>query len=136
MTPVATKQVGADDASVFRPGRVVRPGRRPSIRFLGGAGTVTGSKFLLTSAVSTVLIDCGLFQGRGFSVHADQAELVAWLATAPGPPRTCFVVHGEPSASAGLADAIHDRLGWRAIVPSDELVLLGRRASKPEGVSP
>ena len=74
---------------------------------------------------------------EGFSVHADQAELVEWLATAPGPPRTCFVVHGEPGASAALADAIHDRLGWRAIVPSDdELVLLGRRPSKPEGVSP
>lgn len=134
MTPVATEQLGADDASVVRPGR---PGRRPSIRFLGGAGTVTGSKFLLTSAMSTVLIDCGLFQGRGFSVNAHQAELAAWLATGPGPPRTCFVVHGEPSASAGLADAIHDRLGWRAIVPNDdELVPLGRRASKAEGVSP
>ncbi len=38
-----------------------------TIRFLGGAGTVTGSKFLLTSVEdekkSFTLIDCGLFQG-------------------------------------------------------------------------
>lgn len=34
-----------------------------SIQFLGGAGTVTGSKFLVTSRDSRVLIDCGLFQG-------------------------------------------------------------------------
>ncbi|HUY19231.1 MAG TPA: MBL fold metallo-hydrolase [Candidatus Binataceae bacterium] len=33
------------------------------LRFLGAAGTVTGSKFLLTAGDSCVLIDCGLFQG-------------------------------------------------------------------------
>jgi len=33
------------------------------ITFLGGAGTVTGSKFLLTYLDTHVLIDCGLFQG-------------------------------------------------------------------------
>lgn len=34
-----------------------------SITFLGAAGTVTGSKFLVTSGETSVLIDCGLFQG-------------------------------------------------------------------------
>ena len=40
-------------------------GRRqlPSLTFLGGAKTVTGSKFLLDSGGTRVLIDCGLFQG-------------------------------------------------------------------------
>jgi metallo-beta-lactamase family protein len=33
------------------------------VRFLGAAGTVTGSKFLLTYAGNQVLLDCGLFQG-------------------------------------------------------------------------
>jgi len=33
------------------------------IQFLGGAGTVTGSKYLVTAARSRVLVDCGLFQG-------------------------------------------------------------------------
>lgn len=33
------------------------------IKFLGGAGTVTGSKFLLTIDDYNLLIDCGLFQG-------------------------------------------------------------------------
>jgi metallo-beta-lactamase family protein len=31
--------------------------------FLGGAGTVTGSKTLLTVGSSSVMVDCGLFQG-------------------------------------------------------------------------
>lgn len=33
------------------------------IRFLGGVGTVTGSKYLVEGNRSRVLVDCGLFQG-------------------------------------------------------------------------
>ncbi|MFI1865304.1 MBL fold metallo-hydrolase RNA specificity domain-containing protein [Streptomyces jumonjinensis] len=37
---------------------------RPSLlTFLGGVGTVTGSKFLVEGEHSRVLVDCGLFQG-------------------------------------------------------------------------
>ena len=35
----------------------------PILTFLGGAGTVTGSKFLVEIAGQAVLVDCGLFQG-------------------------------------------------------------------------
>jgi metallo-beta-lactamase family protein len=34
-----------------------------SITFLGGTGTVTGSKYLFENAKQRVMIDCGLFQG-------------------------------------------------------------------------
>jgi len=34
-----------------------------SIRFLGGAGTVTGSKYLVDTGSTRILVDCGLFQG-------------------------------------------------------------------------
>ncbi|MFT6264442.1 MAG: metallo-beta-lactamase family protein, partial [Oleiphilaceae bacterium] len=33
------------------------------IKFLGGAGTVTGSKYLLTIDDKKILVDCGLYQG-------------------------------------------------------------------------
>jgi len=33
------------------------------IKFLGATGTVTGSKYLLTSGAAKILVDCGLFQG-------------------------------------------------------------------------
>ena len=36
---------------------------RPTLRFLGAAGTVTGSKFLVDTPGARVLVDCGLFQG-------------------------------------------------------------------------
>jgi len=42
----------------------VRAGPLPPIlRFLGGTGTVTGSRFLVETANARVLVDCGLFQG-------------------------------------------------------------------------
>lgn len=34
-----------------------------SLTSLGGAGTVTGSKHLITYGSTRILIDCGLFQG-------------------------------------------------------------------------
>ena len=37
--------------------------RAETVRFLGAAGTVTGSKHLLSIAGRRVLLDCGLFQG-------------------------------------------------------------------------
>jgi metallo-beta-lactamase family protein len=53
-----------------------------------------------------------------FSVHSDAAETLEWLARAPRPPRTVYVVHGEPGSAASLARSISDELGWTAVVPS------------------
>ncbi|MGZ8253025.1 MAG: MBL fold metallo-hydrolase, partial [Methylophilaceae bacterium] len=33
------------------------------IKFLGATGTVTGSKYMVTSGKKHILVDCGLFQG-------------------------------------------------------------------------
>jgi metallo-beta-lactamase family protein len=60
-----------------------------------------------------------------FSVHADAAELIAWLRTATSEPSGVFVVHGEVAASRALQARIEDELDWAAIVPRpDELVRL------------
>ena len=37
--------------------------RHPGLTFLGAAGTVTGSKFMIDTGAARVLVDCGLFQG-------------------------------------------------------------------------
>lgn len=52
-----------------------------------------------------------------FSVHADAAELLAWVASARKIPDTVYVVHGEPAASKALANAITKSLDWTAVVP-------------------
>lgn len=36
---------------------------RPGLRFLGAAGTVTGSRYLVEAGSRRILVDCGLFQG-------------------------------------------------------------------------
>jgi metallo-beta-lactamase family protein len=51
------------------------------------------------------------------SVHADQQELLNWLATAARPPEALYIVHGEPHASAALQARIEDELGWPAVIP-------------------
>jgi metallo-beta-lactamase family protein len=64
-------------------------------------------------------------QVHWLSVHADAGELVDWLGTADAPPRACYVIHGEPQASAALVRLVRERLGWLAVAPRDnERVLL------------
>ncbi|TCC30743.1 MBL fold metallo-hydrolase RNA specificity domain-containing protein [Kribbella speibonae] len=53
-----------------------------------------------------------------FSAHADSDELVSWLSSAPRPPETVYVVHGEDHARAELARRIQDELDWTAVTPS------------------
>jgi len=45
------------------------------LSFLGGATTVTGSRFLLTTARARVLIDCGMFQGGPNEVIRNRVPL-------------------------------------------------------------
>ncbi len=54
------------------------------LEFAGGAGTVTGSKYIVRTERATVLLECGLFQGRrresfdrNRSLPVDPAELDA-----------------------------------------------------------
>jgi metallo-beta-lactamase family protein len=51
-----------------------------------------------------------------FSDHADTPELLEWLHTFPSKPVVTYLVHGEPSASSKLRDAITKDLGWNVQV--------------------
>ncbi|MBN8486306.1 MAG: MBL fold metallo-hydrolase [Burkholderiales bacterium] len=46
----------------------------------------------------------------GYSAHADQAQLLAWVATLPKPPRELRLVHGDEAAKAALAGLLRQRL--------------------------
>jgi metallo-beta-lactamase family protein len=55
----------------------------------------------------------------GFSAHAGQSALLAWLSHFHIAPRRLFLVHGEPRACDALAGRIKAELGWNAYIPAD-----------------
>ncbi len=61
------------------------------LRFLGGTGTVTGSKFLVDAGKSRFLVDCGMFQG------SKQLRLRNWdkLPVEPGLLQNVFLTHAH-----------------------------------------
>lgn len=110
-------------------GRVVHhlahqlPDRRNTVVLTGYQAVGTRGRQLLDGARQVkihgryVPVRAEVVDDPDFSVHADADELVAWLSTAPEPPRTVYVVHGEEHSSEGLAARIEDELGWVAVVP-------------------
>jgi metallo-beta-lactamase family protein len=59
------------------------------------------------------------------SAHADSEEIMRWLGGFKRPPRTTFIVHGEPDASQALRSKIVKELGWNAVIPTyNEIVEL------------
>jgi metallo-beta-lactamase family protein len=68
------------------------------LEFLGGAGTVTGSKHVLRTEDATVLLDCGLFQGR----RAEAAERNRNLAIDPGELDAVVLSHAHIDHSGAL----------------------------------
>jgi len=57
----------------------------------------------------------------GLSAHADQAGLLDWLRGFKTPPKTVFVVHGEPESAAVFAECIREDLGWSNVIIPERL---------------
>lgn len=57
----------------------------------------------------------------GLSAHADQAGLLDWLRNFKSPPKSVFVVHGEPEASSVLAQTIREELEWVNVIIPERL---------------
>jgi len=80
------------------------------ITFLGGAGTVTGSKFLVEAAGRRVLVDCGLFQGLKELRLRNRAP----LAVAPGTIDAVVLTHAHLDHSGHLPLLVRD--GFRGAI--------------------
>jgi metallo-beta-lactamase family protein len=52
------------------------------------------------------------------SAHADSSEILRWLRGFKRPPRTTFIIHGEPDAAQALRDKIAREMGWNVVVPT------------------
>jgi metallo-beta-lactamase family protein len=57
----------------------------------------------------------------GLSAHADQAGLLDWLQGFKSPPKTVFVVHGEPESASVLAQCIREELNWKSVIIPERL---------------
>jgi metallo-beta-lactamase family protein len=53
------------------------------------------------------------------SAHADREDLLRWLGAMRQTPRTIYLVHGEPAAAAGLAEAVRERFHVTPTVAED-----------------
>lgn len=53
----------------------------------------------------------------GFSAHADQKELLAWIGHFKNPKLKVFVIHGEESASLAFARSIQEAFPFEVLVP-------------------
>ncbi|MEW5990980.1 MAG: MBL fold metallo-hydrolase [Chloroflexota bacterium] len=103
---------------------------RATLLFVGYQGQGTLGAHLQAGA-ETVKLDgqvrrvrCTIRSISGFSAHADETELLAWLGRfgegrrrgEPGYPRKVFLVHGDPDAQLALEPKVRD-LGFEAHVP-------------------
>jgi len=99
------------------------PDRRNTIVLAGyQAGGTRGARLLggersIRIHGEDVTINAEVVSLPGMSAHADAAQLVQWLATAPQPPRGIYLNHGEPGPADALRQRIERELGWSAIVP-------------------
>lgn len=99
------------------------PDRRNTIVLAGyQAGGTRGARLLggersIRIHGEDVTINAEVVSLPGMSAHADAAQLVQWLATAPQPPRGIYLNHGEPGPADALRQRIERALGWSAIVP-------------------
>jgi metallo-beta-lactamase family protein len=62
-------------------------------------------------------VEARIAQLHGLSAHADQSDLLRWLAAAKAPPGRLFLTHGELGPARALAGAIRERFGWDAVIP-------------------
>jgi metallo-beta-lactamase family protein len=51
------------------------------------------------------------------SAHADRDELLRWASAMNIPPRTTFIVHGEPQSADALRHSLEEELHWNCVVP-------------------
>jgi len=55
----------------------------------------------------------------GFSSHADYQEILTWLGHFTRPPKSTFLVHGEPDSLTGLQRRIADALKWNVVIAEE-----------------
>jgi len=58
-----------------------------------------------------------IVNNEAYSAHADQRDLVNWLAKFERKPKKVFIIHGEDEAQQSLAKLIEDELKIPTAIP-------------------
>lgn len=105
--------------------KAMLPNPRHSVLLVGYQAIGTRGRDLANGATAVkihgeyVPVRAEIVDLQGWSVHADADEILGWLSSAAEAPEVVYVVHGEPAASAALAQRIATELGWLAVVARD-----------------
>lgn len=95
---------------------------RNSIVFVGYQADGTLGKMLVEGIKEVKLfgemisVNAEIYNLGGFSGHADQNSLFAWIAGFQQKPKQVFLVHGEEDSKKDFAQLIHDQLGYEPVV--------------------
>ena len=101
------------------------PDPKCTLLFIGYQGEGTLGRRLQDGGTSAridgqeIEVRCRVRSISGFSAHADQHELEAWLKhfANGGTPKTVYIVHGDPDAAEAFAGRIRSDLGMEAVIP-------------------
>jgi metallo-beta-lactamase family protein len=83
----------------------------PTLTFLGAAGTVTGSRFLVDGAETRILVDCGLFQGLADLRRRNWEE----LDVAPATLAAVVLTHAHLDHCGYLPKLVRDGFAGRIV---------------------
>jgi len=102
------------------------PDKKNTILFTGFQAAGTRGKSLVGGAGSIKIygkfipVHAEIHNMDTLSAHADSEEIVHWLHGFKSPPKTTFIVHGEPQASDELRKKIEHDLKWNVEIPQYE----------------
>jgi metallo-beta-lactamase family protein len=95
---------------------------KSSVVFVGYQGEGTLGRTLIEGKKDITLfgepvhVNAEIYNLEGFSGHADQNGLFAWLAAFQQKPSQVFLVHGEEQSKKDFGQLIHDKLGYDPVV--------------------
>ena len=95
---------------------------RNSIVFVGYQAEGTLGKMLVEGAKEVTMfgevisVGAEIYNLGGFSGHADQKSLLAWIGAFQQKPKQVFLVHGEEDSKKDFAALVKEKLGYDPVV--------------------
>ena len=97
--------------------------RECSVVFVGFQGKGTLGRQIVDGAKTVqmfgddIAVRAAIFTINGFSAHADQAELLAWVSCFKDSPEV-FIVHGEEEVAVSFGELVKEKFGFVTHVPA------------------